>query len=149
MAKAQIFTEESMSKPGGYTLTFEADLCRMSFWGHINEQHAREMMQKQSAYAKDKPYLLSICDLKNFDSVSPEARKVFSETADSFDGRGSAFYGASFQARVVATLVMKAASLFAKKENPFQFYSTEAEAMNWINERRKVLLAELQGGRHV
>jgi hypothetical protein len=130
------------NKPGGYQLSFDGDLCHMTFWGHVNEHHAREMQQKQLDYAKGRPYLLSICDLRTFETVSPEARKVFSTNSSELDGRGTALYGASFQARVVATLVMKAASLFAKKDSPVYFCATEQEAREWINQRRKELLKE-------
>jgi hypothetical protein len=48
--------------------------------------------------------------------------------------------GASFHIRVVAKLVMKAASLLNKAElAPMRFFKTKNEAYAWFDERRREL----------
>jgi hypothetical protein len=131
-----------MNKSGSYTLTFDGDISRMTFSGYLTEQIATELMAKQRIHSKGRPYILNLCDMRNFDGVSPEARKIFAETSSEINNRGTAIYGASFQSRVIATLIMKAMSLFSKQDSPFYFCATEAEAINWLAARRQIIQAE-------
>jgi hypothetical protein len=129
-------------KESGFSLQFEGETSVLVLWGDIQEPEMRELIVKLREHWRRHPYTLSICDLSRFDSVSPAARKLFADASHDMNTRGSALYGASFQTRIIATLVMKAASLLSKRDNPMLFCETEAEAREWLNQKRKDLLKE-------
>jgi hypothetical protein len=130
------------NQPNGFSLQFEGETSILVLWGNIQEPEMRDLIAKLREHWRRHPYTLSLCDLSRFDTVSPAARKLFADASHEMNTRGSALYGASFQTRIIATLVMKAASLLSKRDNPMLFCETEAEAREWLNQKQKDLLKE-------
>ncbi|HVK68960.1 MAG TPA: STAS/SEC14 domain-containing protein [Polyangium sp.] len=82
-----------------------------------------------------------IADVSAMGTITPQARRA--AAADEFADvrellRGSAVVGASFTARVVATLLVRAVrSLNPRRIRPVAFVETEAEARAFLNEYRR------------
>lgn len=122
----------------------EPDLCITIADGEITVQDMNAFVELQKKFSEKRPYLLAITDFSRFTKISPEARKILAQEARAIPLRGNVMIGASFQTRILSNLIMGAFNLFSKRDNPTHFCKTEGEARAWIEERRKILRAELE-----
>lgn len=91
-------------------------------------------------HAPGSPFLLVLGDLRELGAIPVESRKVAAHRLGQFPYGGIALFGASFQARVLAKLVLGAARLLGRDDrNPVRFFDTEAEARAWLAERAREL----------
>ncbi|HSN88192.1 MAG TPA: hypothetical protein VL025_15645, partial [Thermoanaerobaculia bacterium] len=80
-------------------------------------------------------------DLSELDSIPAAVRKEAAGTLKDLPLYGTAIYGASLAARVVAKLLLTAVNLVrADRKNPVQFFETEADARGWLASRRELIL---------
>lgn len=103
--------------------------------GDILEDHAKKIIEIAVKHFGDKPYFI-LGDLTHIGSINPAARKYLAESAGS-SSAGAALWGASFQTRVIANLLLNAINLIKKHAIPSTFFKTEAEARSWLDQRRK------------
>jgi hypothetical protein len=117
------------------------DVFIVEFVGDLSLDEMRRIFAEQKQFEAGKEYILLLSDMSNAGSVSAEARKIIPTESKGTVCRGMAIYGASFHVRVLATLVTTAARLLNKFSNyPTHFFDTEAQAREWLKERRMSIL---------
>ncbi len=94
---------------------------------------------------RERKYILVLTDTSACGEFTAAARKYAAENADRLQDitRIVACFGASFQLRILANLVMKARLLLRRagsSNEHVRFFSTEAEARAWLAEERRTLL---------
>lgn len=92
-----------------------------------------EIGQKTSGWR----FNITLVDLtKQLHPPSVETRKAMAEAAKTMvPSRGTALYGTTFAMRTLGTLVMNVINMTNETKNINKFFSTEAEARAWLNER--------------
>jgi hypothetical protein len=112
------------------------DTCVWTLVGDVDVDLMRELADAQERGLKGLPHVFSLLDVTDIGSVSAEARKEAARKRD-VNMRGTAFIGASFHIRVLATLLSKAAKVLNRDEvAPMRFFKTKAEALAWFEELR-------------
>jgi S-adenosylmethionine:diacylglycerol 3-amino-3-carboxypropyl transferase len=90
--------------------------------GAMNDEHGRAFL---------------LCDLTHASSVHPDARRYMSEWNKTHTGAtGVAVFGASFAMRVIGTLLINAIHLVGRNKIEIVFFRDEAEARQWLDDRR-------------
>jgi hypothetical protein len=113
------------------------DIFIVEFIGDLSVDELRRIFAEQKRFEAGKEYILLLSDMSNGGSISPEAREIIPTESKGTVCRGMAIFGASFHVRVLATLVTTAARVLNKISNyPTRFFDTEAQAREWLNERR-------------
>ncbi|WP_156338597.1 hypothetical protein [Chondromyces crocatus] len=84
--------------------------------------------------------VLTLMDVSALGEVPSETRKTV-RRAQELPMRGIGVFGASFQARIRATMLLTAAELVAEEQenNPLVFFSCEREARSWLMARLALL----------
>jgi hypothetical protein len=128
--------EERISK---HILRLEPpDVFHTTFIGDIS---ATDMVQYYAAitrFAEGKRWVLGMIDMTLVGTSTHEARQAGSHSPRII--RGSVMYGASFKQRMGTSLLYRAATLFRdKSEVTLGFVDTEAQAREWVAERRMEL----------
>lgn len=82
-----------------------------------------------------------LVDLGRLGTISPQARTRLARTPLRRENKGVVIFGASFQQRVIASLVDKATSLFQPNTPPLVFFDAEADARAWIEGQKRKLEA--------
>lgn len=83
------------------------------------------------------PHVLLLQDFRELESIPLETRRRIHEATSWMPLRGTAFFGASFPVRVVATMLMKVANLSRPGKNPFAFFDDETDARSFLYELRE------------
>ncbi|TKC95246.1 hypothetical protein [Polyangium fumosum] len=122
--------------------TEEPDLVFFHFRGHVGADVARRLYDTQLRFSEGKPHLFLILDVQTFEEMPVEARRVVIEgprdRAPAVPVLGCAFIGASFYARVLGTMIFRAARILrGANAFPLRFCETEAEARAFIDELRR------------
>lgn len=106
--------------------------------GDVSVEEARRAVAEIRPLLLDKPRVFFLVDIKRLGAMSSDARTATMGVTKGTNVRGTAVFGATFQQRVVLTLIYKAAKLLNKYDdrNPLFFCDTEAQARAWIEERR-------------
>jgi hypothetical protein len=106
--------------------------------GDSEEEHVIGIFSELDELASGVDTIFVLVDISRLGQVTPAARTATTKRKKTTKIGGAAFIGASFQLRVVVTLVVKAASLLRKASQiPLAFFESEAEARAWIEERRR------------
>lgn len=125
---------------GKHTTYFEEpDIIFMKLAGECTDAEGLELLRRQRGFAEGRKMLFFLMDGSEMAGISPGARKAVAETLKEIPLYGMANFNAPMKARVVAKLVITAVNLFRKDAttNPIEFFSTEAEAREWIASRRE------------
>jgi hypothetical protein len=127
----------------GHTLRFSPNgLFHFIIEGDITADDARAITAFTREHAAGRTYVLLLADLGALGSISHEARRIGVHAEKRVPYRAIAVYRASFEKRILASLILRAMALFKRLEdNPVQFFATEAEARAWIAERFRCLAA--------
>jgi hypothetical protein len=125
---------------GSHTTGFEApDILFMKLVGDVSHEEVRVINQAHLDYGQEVQQLFYLIDLSELENLGPHVRKEASEVVKALPLRGTAIYGAPLKAKVLAKLMLTAASMFrgtGKNFNPVEFHDTEASARAWIDKRR-------------
>lgn len=114
----------------------------MALRGAVSAEDLKGITAARAELLSDAPFVLALVDARELGAIPVETRKLAARTIPLVTYRGIALFGASFQTRILAKLVLGAARLLGREErNPVQFFDTEAEARAWLTERA----AELKG----
>jgi hypothetical protein len=117
------------------------DLLLWKLAGDISEAQMRRLCDETAAVAAGKDYLLMLVDLSSVGTISPGARKAIVEEKRAQQVTGTGIVGASHHLRIIANFVIRAAALVqSDTHNPVRFFQTEAEARDWLAERRRAVL---------
>lgn len=125
----------------------EPDLLWVSVHGDLSAEETHRLAAYTREVAERREHLLVIADLSEIGEISSEARREMAARTSEVPYRGMAFFGGSFQARLIAKLVVAAMNVFSSRsrDNPICFFEGEAEARAWIEERR----GSLRGGQRL
>jgi len=97
----------------------------------INELHLK--------YGREAERLFYLVDLSELENLEPQVRREASEVIQNLPLHGTAIYGATLKAKVLAKLMLTAARIMRGRDgNPVSFHDLESEARDWINERRRL-----------
>ncbi|HKV12034.1 MAG TPA: hypothetical protein VJ725_28070 [Thermoanaerobaculia bacterium] len=119
------------------------DIIRLKLVGVVSLEHAQEVNQAHRDFAQGLPHFFYLIDLSELDSIPAAVRKEAAGTLKDLPLYGTAIYGASLAARVVAKLLLTAVNLVrADRKNPVQFFETEGEARVWIDGRRELVVSD-------
>jgi hypothetical protein len=132
-----------------HTLVFEPpSLIHMVLRGPVTPDVVRGMASFVRECLGDGSAMLLMITAPALGSVSAETRKTAVEVSKGIPYRGIAFWGVSFEARVVAKLVLGAMRLLSmNKETPVCFLDTEVEARAWIERRLDQLAGDIRPSR--
>lgn len=128
---------------GGSIVRREAsDICFLRFVGDISPEEMRRLTRDARDLLVSGRCAFLLVDVSRIGQVTAEARAAASavgtEKAAMAGVSPIAVFGASFQVRVLATLVHKANALIRRSApRPICFFGTEAEAHAWLDELRR------------
>ena len=113
------------------------DVFYMNIGGVPPMDEAVRIMDLMARFAEGKSAIFCINNVTRSKGFPPEARKLVADRMSELPIRASAVAGASFQMRVLITLVFKVRSLFGP-EAPLEtrFFATEDEARAWIETKK-------------
>jgi len=127
-------------KIGQHVLLLEdPDIVSVEMVGDLSPAEAADLNKGILQFSTGKPFVFFLANMARFGSVAAEARKVTAKATEHIPYRGMAFFGASFQARVIATLILNAVNLITRRDNPGEFFPSEPDARVWLNQRRQRL----------
>ncbi|HEY0512209.1 MAG TPA: hypothetical protein VGH73_09910 [Thermoanaerobaculia bacterium] len=125
---------------GKHVTGFEApDILFMKLVGDVSYEEVKVINQAHLDFGQGTQQLFYLIDLSELDNLGPQVRKEASEVVKLLPLRGTAIYGAPLKAKVLAKLMLTAASMFrgGKNFNPVEFLDNEGDARVWINRRRE------------
>ena len=114
------------------------DLCIVRFGETLTADDGRAVYEEELRLAKEHGDIFVLADWKRLRTITPEARKLSAEIVTPPCLLGVAGFGVSFQARVLATLVVSLRRLAKRPVEGHLFMGAdEAEARAWIAERKR------------
>jgi len=129
----------SQTQIGSHVTGFEEpDILFMKLVGDVSNEEVKVINQTHLDLAQGTHQLFYLIDLSELDNLAPQVRKEASEVVKLLPLRGTAIYGAPLKAKVLAKLMLTAASMFrgGKNFNPVEFHDNESQARAWIAKRR-------------
>ena len=119
------------------------DVVHLRLQGTVTVDEATLINAAHLEYAQDVPYFFYLIDLAELDDLPAAARREASSVLKILPVRGTVVCNAPLRARVLAKLLLTAASLFRKGEesNPVLFADSEEEGRSMIDKRRQHLTA--------
>lgn len=84
----------------------------------------------------DTGFLLLLCDIRGFASASAEARRMIARRVEATP-TAIAYVGATFHAKVLANMVLRAIKLFQKSPIAFRFFDDKAAASAWLHDMKR------------
>lgn len=119
------------------------DLCVSAFIGDTDAAEMRHMNEELRRLTEGLDHVFLLLDQTRAGSVTAEARKLGVEGTKGIPVVEAAAFGASFQVRVVITLVVRVLKLLrGEKRELIHFFATEAEARAYLAERRRALFGD-------
>jgi hypothetical protein len=117
------------------------DIVHLRLQGTVTVEEARLINEAHIEYAQDVSHFFYLIDLSDLDDLPAAARREASSVLKVLPVRGTVVCNAPLRARVLAKLLLTAASLFRKEEekNPILFADTEEEGRGLIDKRRQHL----------
>jgi hypothetical protein len=114
------------------------DILVITTVGDIEEEDVMAMLADMHDLGRGSSPVFILADVSRLSRISAAARTA-STTGQPSTGTGAlALVGASFQQRVVVTLISKAFALLRKRRmTPMACFQTEAEARIWLDEQRR------------
>lgn len=130
--------------PSGIDVGWEdPDLLLLRYKGQVTVAHVEQAVAESLRRIGLREYHVALIDVGQLVGLTAEARKVATSSREKANIRGVAVIGASFHLKVLGNLMDRAARLvYRAKDNPFEFFGSEAEARVWLEERRRVLAKE-------
>lgn len=122
---------------GPHRLRFERpDILHLRFRDAVEPEHVDRFFSLAASLSLDRPiYLLR--DVRSGGSLGPKTRLRIIQSADPRRVAAIVSYGASFQVRVVSTMLLNAMRVFKRSAPQFAFFDTETEARAWIEAHRQ------------
>jgi hypothetical protein len=119
------------------------DIVYLRLQGMVTLEEARLINEAHLEYAQDVSHFFYLINLDGLDDLPAPVRKEASGVVKILPLRGTVVCNAPLRAKVLAKLLLTAASLFRKGEesNPVFFADTEEEARALIDKRRRHVTA--------
>jgi hypothetical protein len=115
------------------------DIVHLRLRGTVTVEEAKSINEAHLEYVQDVSHFFYLIDLSELDDLPAAARREASSVLKLLPVRGTVVCNAPLRARVLAKLLLTAASLFRKGEesNPVLFADTEEEGRALIDKRRQ------------
>jgi hypothetical protein len=113
------------------------DLVIEELRGDVTGEDMTQVLDASKEWLDTGRDIYFLVDLSEAGTLSREARDVVRTKRVRPNIRGAALFGASFQVRVVSSLVTRTLFLLDKVSYEIKFLDTEAEARAWIATLRK------------
>jgi len=115
------------------------DIVHLRLQGTVTVEEAKLINAAHLEYAQDVSHFFYMIDLADLGDLPAAARREASSVLKILPIRGTVIYNAPLRAKVLAKLLLTAASLFRKGEegNPILFADTEEEARVLVEKRRQ------------
>jgi hypothetical protein len=119
------------------------DIVYLRLQGMVTLEEAKLINEAHLEYAQDVSHFFYLINLDGLDDLPAPVRKEASGVVKILPLRGTVVCNAPLRAKVLAKLLLTAASLFRKGEesNPVFFADTEEEARTLIDKRRQHVTA--------
>ena len=115
------------------------DIVHLRLQGMVTLEEAKLINELHLEYAQDVSHFFYLIDLEGLDDLPAAVRREASSVVKILPLRGTVVYNAPLRAKVLAKLLLTAASLFRRGEetNPVFFADTEDEARALVAKRRQ------------
>ena len=113
----------------------EPDIIYMKFDGDVTNDEVAAINGLHLEICKGRDRVFFLIDMENLETLSSSVRRSSIEALNQMPIQGLSIYKAPMTARVLAKLLITGMRLFGKNI-PLQFSDTEAEAREWIAQRR-------------
>jgi hypothetical protein len=119
------------------------DIVYLRLQGMVTLEEARLINEAHLEYAQDVSHFFYLINLSELDDLPAAVRREASSVLKLLPLRGTVVCNAPLRAKVLAKLLLTAASLFRKGEesNPVLFADSEEEARTLIEKRRQHITA--------
>ncbi len=124
------------SRIGTHELRLEGDLIFLRLRGNLDGEATRELLDCCQKVRQEYGQVYILFDNREAGNVEPEARRQFVYWARNHPIAGVANFGGGVLQRTVARLIINALRILEKKAPPQCYVTTEAEARDWLAERR-------------
>lgn len=136
-------------KPEHLDVHCEEDLLVVRICGPYDEAVARHLEFLYVDLANRYGYRLALLFGRETTTITPEARRLMAEwNAVLRDPFAGAVVGASFTAKTIANMLIRAMELITRRPTDLSFCDTEAEARAWLDKQRPRLETQAQNQRH-
>jgi hypothetical protein len=130
-----------MKKVGEHIFWIEPpDILVFVLVGDVNAPEVAEIIAHILSCTSHLKYVFCLGDITAMENIPPEARKLTAAAA-SIPYRGMAVWGGTFGRVVLAKLALAILNFGRADDNPVRFFSAEAEARAWLEERRRAVAA--------
>jgi hypothetical protein len=118
---------------------YEPDVFFMRLRGDIGALDVIQMLTECDRIAADRPPLFWVNDAAELGDIPVEARTIASKAHTDASVAAYIIFGAKFNQRLAATLLVKSAAFFRRPggDVPVVFLDTEADARAWIAAHRR------------
>jgi len=115
------------------------DIVHLRLQGTVTVEEAKSINEAHLEYAQDVSHFFYMINLEDLGDLPAAARREASSVLKVLPVRGTVVCNAPLRAKVLAKLLLTAASLFRKGEegNPILFADSEEEARALIDKRRQ------------
>ncbi len=113
----------------------EPDIIYMKLVGDVSDEEVRAINAMHLDFSRGRDRVFYLIDMSELATLSSSVRKAAIESLNQMPLQGLSIYKAPLTARVLAKLIITGMRLFGKNI-PLQFSDSEAEARDWIAQRR-------------
>lgn len=129
---------EGMGEPlriGPHSVIVEGDIARLTLAGDLDLDQIKSITAILEGIAREHGSWGGLVDVRGLGKVSPEARHHGGAWTQKWVNFATAVFGASVAARVVVTLISRAAELATGRSRNVAFFKTETEAAAWLRKQ--------------
>lgn len=117
------------------TVCEEPDTIYLKLVGDVSDEEVKAINDMHLEFARGRARVFFLVDMSELATLSSSVRKAAIEALNKMPLQGLSIYQAPLTARVLAKLIITGMRLFGKNI-PLQFSDSEAEAREWIAQRR-------------
>lgn len=133
-------------KIGEHEITLEEpDLVCLRVVGDFSREETLAMFEVIEPFARGKPYLLWLTDLRRARAVDSAQRRLFVQRVRALPVRANAFVGAPRHVRYITTVIVNAVRLVGGLDVPTEHFDDEPAARAWLAERRRQIRSQGRG----
>ena len=121
---------------GAHSLQVEGDLLFLRAVGTMNEAETIRIFAVAEEVHAIYGYHLGLTDARDFDNITPEARRYAGQWMNRHTTTYNATFGASLLITTVSTLIHRAIRIVTGAPTKMAFFKTEAAAREWLYTQR-------------
>ncbi len=138
-----VFTMPDWVQNGQQQHYRDADSLTINWNGEATVAEIRQILSIESQIQAQYGYVLNLNLVHPSANLGAEVRRIVAEEIRNHGIRLQvAVVGATLVTRTVATLVIRCARLISKQPLELEFFASEPQANQWLEERRRILQTE-------